>query len=572
MKSSWHKASYQKIESLSEIPKANSDEYFDWISGDKHLQFIRSNSKQGELIIFASANSIFVHSIVVPNQNLSPKIDMEDLLNWSINPYHHDKASYVWKLGTSKEVWIKEGVHCAGAETLENGHPLVYGRIFEGWNGNDNDYLEIHQEYTHLTNTHWRSEHNGYCRFDENGDIKNVISLSSDTGHYKAKFVSFLRQPLEEYLIVSDSTLIQLFVFTMFQPNGFSGWSGQHEVVIKDKEEFAYKKLINEFAGYYRGVQIISPNRSRTQIISAICSENGIDSNKKYESFLTHDWRNDRIVEVSTDPKATTGYFHAENNSLPFELSPAFFRPDVLAKYKADSDKYTVEDRQIICRATWSLYYDVNEESQVHAYLCDLRNLPNSEQIYWKSFNESPSAWISTRAMENDFLNQPTDNVPPVQKILMLLRNWKSKKYLHWSLRNEILLKKVSTPYTTSRDEWGREFLNLSKLVIEGFEVERVRALLDEYSMSYDHNDRSLVLIEKLIQCCSSQGEDFRLSGLREAQLIRTKLEAHASQKTANSLANRALKEHGSYTAHFNNVCEKIICELQIIEKTMNST
>jgi hypothetical protein len=44
----------------------------------------------------------------------------------------------------------------------------------------------------------------------------------------------------------------------------------------------------------------------------------------------------------------------------------------------------------IDCRGGWSLRdFDTNEAGQVHAYICDLRNLPYQEQLYWKSFNES---------------------------------------------------------------------------------------------------------------------------------------------------------------------------------------
>ena len=50
---------------------------------------------------------------------------------------------------------------------------------------------------------------------------------------------------------------------------------------------------------------------------------------KGYIEFIACDWRNKRITKISTDPMATTNYFEAEETSLPFELSPAFFRPEV---------------------------------------------------------------------------------------------------------------------------------------------------------------------------------------------------------------------------------------------------
>ena len=73
-----------------------------------------------------------------------------------------------------------------------------------------------------------------------------------------------------------------------------------------------------------------------------------------------------------------------------------FFKPQVLDKYKADREKYRLEDRTITCRNSWYLQtYDVNEAGQVHTYITYLGNLPIEEQRYWKAFNERPKAPIS---------------------------------------------------------------------------------------------------------------------------------------------------------------------------------
>ena len=85
-------------------------------------------------------------------------------------------------------------------------------------------------------------------------------------------------------------------------------------------------------------------------------------------------------------------------------MSPVFFNAEVLHKYKADTEKYTLEDRSINCRGTWSLQtYDVNEAGQVHTYLRYLGYLPYKEQLYWQSFNEWPKAALSERAIATDF-------------------------------------------------------------------------------------------------------------------------------------------------------------------------
>ena len=563
MRSHTHEYLMSKIASLSVIPE-DIDEFEQWLSADKHLQFLRKNAGQDELIIYASGHSIFVHAVVIPNENINHNVDFKDLLQWSSNPYSH-QASYAWGFDTD-DVWIERGISCAGAQALENGHLLVYGRTFEGWHDNERNYFELDQEYTHVTDIHWRAEHGGYCRFDKNGDIENVVSISAKEDQNQTTLISFLRRPLEKYLAASNSTLVQLFDFTMYSPDKFSGWSNTKEEEIIVNDDFFYRKKIDGLAAYCRGVQIVRPARPRTEIFSAIRNLDDRFDEKRYESFLAHDWRNDRIVDISTNPTATTNYFQTENNSLPFELSPAFFRPEVLAKYNADSDKYTVSERYVSCRATWSLSYDVNEANQVHAYLCDLRHLPYSEQIYWKSFNEIPRAGISKRALEIDFLNRRTNHVNPIQNIHSVIHSWDSYEFPWWKLRDDVLLQKVSTPYTNSRDEWARAFMDLSNLIIEGFDIGYIRALLQERCISYRNSDKSLTLIEKFLRCRPGYNVDFRIEGLRSAQMIRNKVGAHATGSEAKSLAEKSLKEHGSFTEHFNHVCKKIFYELQSIE------
>ena len=138
-------------------------------------------------------------------------------------------------------------------------------------------------------------------------------------------------------------------------------------------------------------MQIIRPRRPAAEINEDIKNGWTGQRHKQYVEFIAHDWRNQRTTKVSTNPKLTTNYFDVEGNSRPFELSPAFFRPEVLSKYKTDHDKYKITDRGINCRAAWTLRgYDVNEAGQVHAYICDLRALPYSEQLHWLSLNEEP--------------------------------------------------------------------------------------------------------------------------------------------------------------------------------------
>ena len=138
---------------------------------------------------------------------------------------------------------------------------------------------------------------------------------------------------------VTHSILIQLFDFTMFSPGKFSGWSNGEQITDKVNDKLIYKYKMDTFATFYQGVQIIDPSRSREEIFSSIRDSKFNLNSNQHVSYIAHDFRNNRIVKISTNRKETTNYFQRKNNSLPFELSPAFFRPEVLSRYKSDLDK-----------------------------------------------------------------------------------------------------------------------------------------------------------------------------------------------------------------------------------------
>ena len=233
-------------------------------------------------------------------------------------------------------------------------------------------------------------------------------------------------------------------------------------------------------------------------------------------------------------------------------------------KYKGDSDKYTVEQRAIHCRGAWTLRdYDVNEAGQVHVYIRDLRNLPYQEQVYWQSYNEKPKTGISERAFVNHFRGEPCEP-DPLESILFIMRRWNESDLAWWKLRETGLLERVSTPRTFSRDQWAGAFKELSKLVIEGFQVNAIRARLKKMNITFEEDEKSLALMEKLLD------DEQRLDGLREVWLIRSKVDAHSRGSVASDLANKALQEHETYSAHFENVCRAVTDELKLIERAFS--
>jgi hypothetical protein len=309
-------------------------------------------------------------------------------------------------------------------------------------------------------------------------------------------------------------------------------------------------------ASYLRGFQIIRPILSRKDVLN----RHGIGGHKtrQYATFIAQDWKHGVECECPCDPQKLGNYF--VKSDLPYETSPVFFRPEVLQKYKADTDKYQLRDRTITCRHAWQLEtYDVNEVGQVHTYLVYLSRLPYDEQLYWKSFNESPRGPISKRALQSDFEGKWPSEYDPLQSLRRALAELHEKKTSWWKLRENNLLGNVHYPVTKAADEWAKELHALDKLIIEGFVMEGLRERLIRLGGTLDARWGSLALLERILVAGGMDGGQGRetLAPLRELHSFRSKISGHAAGKEAQQIKAKVLKTYKTYASHFRDLCTR---------------
>ena len=555
------------LEHISKLDQPPSDdtEYARWILADMHLDLLRKNAEEDEVIIYAGDKYTFINTVAVNEDAIDP-LDINDLLGWSGNPFSA-VASYTWG-GDRDDVWIERDSPVNGSRTLRAARPLVFGRDKPGFSGGG--YFEVPQEYSHLTDIHYLPEYGAYCRLDEHGDWDYVVTISEKAVREDLYLVTFKREPLEEYLAASRSALVRMFDFTLLRFSEFRRWPDGPEDVIKRNSIFYRQKIDSGKAAYTRGAQIIRPARPHTAVFSVM--KHGWRERKQYVEFTAWDFRNRRVSTISTDPEATTSYFETEGNSLPFATSPAFFRPEVLAKYKSDSEKYAIEGDYIRCRGGWTLrHFDVNEAGQIHACICYLRDIPYSEQLYWKSFNEQPKAGISERAFKTHFMGEWVELTDPLERVKRILGRWEELKVSWWKLRDAGSVRRVTTPLTGSVDEWAQELKKLSICIIEGFDLKAIRTKLDEMGLTWGNEEKGIALLERILYGAVPIGDAQKLAGLRLVQRVRTKVDSHARGSEAQEIADGAIREHGSYTAHFEDVCRTIEGEMEHIEQAFGT-
>jgi hypothetical protein len=543
------------VNRLSTAPE-NQGDFDTWIELKDAVSFLRGNAKREEIIVNLSANSAFMQVVAVPKSNVNPP-DSEDLMSWNLDSRSTWGIDVLYSRDATKSICIAEPMSSTGCKSFRNGEKLVFSRHFDGRQG-EKHYYEVLQKFAHVFDLHFLAERNAYCRLDRRGDVKDVvriIDIPGRGGKWGTSIVTFSCAVLDEYLAITNAVLVTAFDFTRFRPGDFGGW---HDV--GKKETFAgdnlfYRSHIEPgHASYMRGVHIVHTGTSKEAVIKRLdCS---VEEQREYASFIAWDFKNKILRQISTAPSAIANYF--TKSELPFETSPAFFRPEVLLKYKSDSDKYRLEDRSISCRNAWHLEtYDINEAGQVHTYLIYLQRLPYDEQLYWKSYNEKPKAPISKRAFTNDFQGDWYTEYDPLASLKETALELDRLQVPWWILRSEQLPSRVHYPVTTSPDEWSNEILQLDQMLVEGFETKWLRKKAFELGKSPDPKFQSLKLVEECLAALGFEEADARkvTAPMHRLHWLRSKLKGHASGDDAIEIRKQVFAEHGSYGKHFRALC-----------------
>lgn len=555
-----HEQIAQDINTLEATPETERAGLH-WLSAEAHLNILRQNAGEDEVILFAISPTTFIHAVITRESDITP-LGHEELDDWSSSPYTK-RASYCWTMGTAPpQIEFDQNLRHSG--TMKNAQNLIFGDQLEGTN--EQFQYELLQEFAHATGILWRDEQRAYCCLDENGDFDPVVSITNPDDDTKATLITCKRETLEQYMAATGSVLVRFFDFTMTRKNKFHGWGKGIAERKTGQNNLFYKQLItSEGDAYTTGNQLLHITASKEELFQSFNETCSQRTRHEPVTFIVKDWRNGTVKKASIDPAHPS-----------YDLSPAFFRADVLLKYKTDRDKYTIkeENRSISCRGAWHLKsYSVNDAGQIHAYLCDLRALPYQEQLYWQSYNEEPKGDISKRAFENDFLGVWGSEETPLERILHKLRQWKKQNITWWTIKDDALLTKINTPVSNSRDEWAQSFLDLSIAVIEKFQKKPIQALLRQENITFEKNDGTLTLLDKLIQSQSSANEGkAKLEGLKQAQLVRNKVQSHSRGTEAEEISRKALLGHDTYRKHFNHVCDKIADELEMIEEACKAT
>lgn len=191
-----------------------------------------------------------------------------------------------------------------------------------------------------------------------------------------------------------------------------------------------------------------------------------------------------RSVEHTSDPDVPDNYFGANPGAAHY-LTPVFFRREVLGKYFAEPERYTVADGQLTCLGLWSCRIDNDLEKHVAVFLGDLgRDLPFEERLHWRQFNVPPAGRISETNFRRSFLAQFTDpkavDLTFRHEYAEVARDWEKAQgwrlFLPPSAGDAHLLDTVRVPVTNSQVELDEQIAHLTKLLIDSLNENEIAA------------------------------------------------------------------------------------------------
>jgi len=539
----------QKLIDISLLP-AEPDE---WLTdAEAGIDYLVSQFGEEETILYTNAGCSFIHSILAPREQVSPP-DHDDLLRAMLMPDSTWAINYVTGGGEADRVYLAPPHDSPGCRSLAGCEALISRRWFDSVD-KGKSRTELSQKLVHALDLYWLDEQNAFCKLDENGDIEpiiRVIDLEPKTGEASDILVTIKAAELARYMAVTNMALVQKFDFTRYKPGAFVGWANPGEYRTRGADLF-YNTSAQAGASYANGI-IISRTKLTLDDLAREFRSKWDQSDKQYAIFKAHDHKNRRMAEISCAPSALASYFEPDS-PLPFQITPAFFKPDVLQRYKADPEKYKLEHRSIYSRAGWSLKtFDINDAGQVHTYLHYLGDLPYSEQLYWQAFNEWPKAPISKRAFQTDIQGEWTDIPDPLVELLQEVRELDRQKTDWWAPRGDGLRQKMHYPVTTSPDEWAEAILILDQLLVEGIVQNAVRVRLDRLARHYEKDWASLKLAQELLvaQGFSLSDAADALEPLRRLHFLRTKVKGHSAEAQRQQLITQARTDHGSLKDHF---------------------
>ncbi len=432
----------------------------------------------------AAMNKKFIDSgwISVSGESLHSALVSDEKLQEALSRYEWDLArgsngvSEVWSYG-------KWSFGHEGTNVLE---PFV---LYRSANYDIDNYVELSQDFRVLMNMHERyisPTERCFVIDNENGDWDKVAEIKGVSIRIKLAL-------LRKYLALRKMNLLLFFDEMRYSQQSFQelGLPPVFNQIEKGPDYiYNYTSLIdchsdgNKSGGWIMGKCVL---RYREKDYNQDSFE---QDEKQYANFI-YGYDEDGEPKLHSCKKDTLSNYFVANGDNPLEMTPIFFKKEVLDKYYSNPNKYTVSDGAVGCEGSWSMYVDNDHRNYVIVPLVYLGYLEYSEQLYWKGYNVAPekemgfSKTAYNRWIEGIFCNPMFPDLHFKYRFKMFNKKW--EKQFGWPLflplidEDEHRYKTLHCLTTeNNHSDFDEQILSMTKLVIDSLNQKNLQSEIDD--------------------------------------------------------------------------------------------
>lgn len=456
-----------------------------------------------------------VFSALIPNAYVETSLSR---IYWDFHIEDGHPACVVsYNQGSEEVTYLRFG----NSDEIE---PFVVHRSFHGIR---ESYNEILEEFRHFHRLYHDLEKNQLLKFDERGDEIVVVKIEANKVEVRLKEV-------RQFLALKEMHLAIYFDFKRYSellPDDFP-------VKLEHKDDLTYYEFRADSADFLLG----DKHKSLSSLLGKKlippfpldrCGMWPFEEREEedYIDFIIGLDENGDSVKYSCNPDGLANYFGA-NPDAPNYLTPVFFRREVLTKYYAHPERYSVEDGFLRCQGLWGLRLDNNHHEYIVVFLGDLgRDLPSDERMYWRSYNVLPEGKISKANFKRSFLAEFTapEQIDLIFKdrFVKFSENWKT--ITGWSLfiklaeADQHLFEALHIPLTNSQVEFDSQILALTKLMIDSLnEPKIVKATPGDNTET-----KGISKLDQFLKAHQYPNYQQRIQFLRNLQSLRSSSVAH---------------------------------------------
>lgn len=257
-----------------------------------------------------------------------------------------------------------------------------------------------------------------------------------------------------------------------------------------------------------------------------------------YPEFIIRELPDGSCARFTCEESKLGNYF-GNNPEAPHYLTPVYFKPEVLDKYRKSAN-FEVSERILRCGTLWSIKIDNVIPDRVMVYLGDLgRDLPEAERRHFLQHEITPTDQeIAKEVLMSDFFGMLVKETEgPIGGFRLALSRLQESWEKHFGTRlyrephpdDSRLLEQIRVPSTGSQEEFESIVLSLQRLLIE---------YMDESQFPKAESNGSINRLERFLR-----ENDIRVdcSPLRDLQDLRSAGTAHAKGKKYERLKGRII-------------------------------